>query len=467
MAVGRQYRSNPRPRLDAEQTEAVTAMSPPEQQRLTRRIRFAIILALPLVLAGGNAMMCLSEDREDPRIAYTLATPNNVVTRLQNRIDSGQVALVHDSKRGYLPAVLKALQIPTSSQMLVFSKTSVQKELISPQTPRALYFNDDVYVGYVPDSKTLEVVTADPQLGPVYYVLLQRQKDKPLFFRTVGACLECHATKVSNYVPEHLMRSVFVEADGEPIPKAQSFVTTDASPLNERWGGWYVTGKHGSQRHMGNTIARKHDDEVTIDLEQGANITHLHGLVPSYLTPHSDIVALMVMAHQTHLQNLITEANYQTKAALRDEKSARTAARHREDDRAVSLASRVEDACEPLVKAMLFVDEVPLKSPISGTSGFAEQFAARVPRDRKNRSLRELDLKRRLFRYPCSYTIFSEGFDALPDPAKDYVFRRLKEVLSGRDHNKAFAHLSAADRKAVREILLETKPSFRAWSVRR
>jgi hypothetical protein len=428
-----------------------------------------MLLVLALTPAGGLAFMPSPKDGEDAGIRYAQATPNDAISRLQSRIDSGEVTLAYDRVRGYLPAVLKALQIPVSSQMLVFSRTSVQKELISPQTPRALYFNDRAYVGYVPGGKTLEVATADPKLGPVYYVLLQRPKDKPQFFRTVDVCLKCHVSARSNHLPEHLMRSVYADADGEPYLKAKSYVTTDASPLNERWGGWYVTGKHGSQRHMGNGFAMRQGDDVTLDLEKGANVSDLHLLVNTspYLSPYSDMVALMVMGHQTHLQNLIMKANYQTNEALRDEKAGNRDPGRPEADRAGRTLSRIKGACEPLVKALLFVGETRLTAPIVGASGFAEQFAARGPRDRKNRSLRELDLKHRLFRYPCSYTLYSEAFDALPDPAKDYLYRRLWAVLSGRDQSREFAHLSEADRKAIREILRDTKPAFAAWKNRR
>ena len=175
----------------------------------------------------------------------------------------------------------------------------------------------------------------------------------------------------------------------------------------------------------------------------------------------------MVLAHQTHLQNLITQANYQTKAALREGVPAWAAARHPEGGRANPPLARIKAACEPLVKAMLFAGEAPLKSPISGTSHFAEEFATCGPRDRRNRSLREFDLKRRLFRYPCSFTIYSEAFDALPGPAKDYLYRRLREVLNGQDRSREFAHLSTADRKAIWEILLQTKPAFAAWQAGR
>ena len=457
------------PIAGAAQGTAVTKLSPPPPHEWPWRARLLIALALILLPVCGLALIIRPQDGEDRRPAYGRAAAHDAVTRLQSRINSGAAVLRYDSKTGYLPAVLKELHVPAASQMLVFSKTSVQKELISPEKPRALYFGDNAYVGYLPEAKALEVVTMDPQLGPIYYVLLQKQTEKPVFFRAVEVCLECHATKETRYVPQHLMRSVYADAQGAPIPGAPSYETTDATPQNERWGGWYVTGRHGSQRHMGNVFATARGDAVTLDREKGANITDLHGLVDTspYLTPYSDIVALMVMAHQTHLQNLIVQANYQTNAMLRSQSAASPGTMLSANRRDDVTPGRIREACEPLVRAMLFVGEAPLTAPVTGVSRFAEEFAAGGPRSRKNRSLREFDLKRRLFRYPCSYTIYSEAFDALPVPAKAYIYRRLREVLSGQDRSKAFAHLSVADRGAIWDILSETKPGFSAKAVGR
>jgi hypothetical protein len=127
-------------------------------------------------------------------------------------------------------------------------------------------------------------------------------------------------------------------------------------------------------------------------------------------------------------------------------------------------AARVTGAVHELVDYMLFVDEAELPGPVRGTSGFAERFAAAGPRDSRGRSLRELDLQRRLFRYPCSYMIYTEAFDALPPAAKGAVYARLGDVLAGRDPHQRYRVLSAADRAAIVQILRETKkdlpPSF-------
>ncbi len=430
------------------------------------RLKTKLIMSLAKVIlgilylvtwSGALALGRSSDVTADLRICYAQTAPNDAITCLQKKIDTGRFVLEFDNKWGYLPAVLKALNVPVSSQMLVFSKTSVQKEAISPQTPRALYFNDSVYIGYVPEAKSLEVSAIDPRLGPVYYVLLQKPKEKPLFFRTVDACLECHATKSTHFIPENLMHSIYCDSEGVPFPKSQIYQTSDRSPFIERWGGWYVTGSHGKHRHMGNSFAEQVGIQVKIHREKGTNIIDLHTLLDTsqYPTPNSDIVALMVLAHQTHLQNLMTQANYQIRATMLQRASLHETA---------SFPLNIKKACEPLVEGLLFVGETPIVSKISGVSGFKEHFSYRSLRDRKHRSLRDLDLHHRLFEYPCSYTIYSNAFDGLPNIARDYVFHRLTDILSGRDKSGKFTHLSRKDRKAIQEILLDTKPGFAAFT---
>jgi hypothetical protein len=115
---------------------------------------------------------------------------------------------------------------------------------------------------------------------------------------------------------------------------------------------------------------------------------------------------------------------------------------------------------EPLVRALLLSGAASLPGSVRGTSKFASEFSAKVPKDRRGRSLKELDLERRLLRYPLSYLIYSASFDGMPSIARGYVYRRLREVLSGKDRTEHFRHLSEADRSALIEILSETKPEF-------
>jgi hypothetical protein len=254
--------------------------------------------------------------------------------------------------------------------------------------------------------------------------------------------------------------------DGDPIQSGGSFITTDQSPLTERWGGWYVTGATGSQRHMGNTRYDDEDHPELNDFSSRANLLDLSRYMKTSPYPRdtSDAVALMVFAHQQRLHNLITSTNYFVRTCLFDA-DAQTklpgadAAKIREATR-----TRITGACEILVRAMLFSGEYQLADTVKCTSGFAEEFSARGSRDGHGRSLRDLDLTRRLFKYPCSYLIYGEQFDSLPSEALDCVYRRLFEVLTGKDQSKAFSHLSADDRGAILQILQETKKGLpRYW----
>jgi len=401
-------------------------------------------------------------------IAYATSTPADRIARLQASIDAGAASLEFDPQRGYLPSLLRALEIPVSSQGLVFSRTSLQVDRIAPWTPRAVYFSDDAYVGWVQEGPIMEIATVDPKLGAVFYTLRQEQAARPVFERQGRTCLQCHdSSSTTGGVPGLIMRSVFPDRYGYVVPSDQG-VTTDRTPLADRWGGWYVTGNLGNQPHMGNIAAPLVGHEIAnpaayltkLRAEPSRPVADLSERFDSapYLTPHSDAVALMVLAHQASIHNLITAATYEARRAEYDDQMAGSA----RVDGAVSEGARVriETAGERLVRAMLFVKEAPLAQPVSGTSRFAAEFARRGTRDQKGRSLRDLDLTRRLFRYPLSYLIYSESFDAMPAPVRTYVYRRLREVLSGQDDRPEFAHLSPADRDAVREILEETKPEF-------
>src|SRR5581483_2223214 len=384
---------------------------------------------------------------------------NDPVARVQQRIDRGEVRLEYSEPRGWLQSVLNHLRVPVSSQGLVFSKTSLQSNHISPANPRAIYFNDDVYVGWIRGAELLEVSTVDPLLGGVFYTLEQKPAEKPRFVRG-ESCVRCHLTASTRYMPGHLVRSVYPDSGGVTNAEFGSFVTDHSSRFGNRWGGWYVTGTHGAERHLGNMFF----DGVGDNPEHltGGNLTRLDRKVDlsGYASPHSDIVALMVMAHQTQMQNLIVWLGYETRMALREQTELDRAAGKPKGEWAASTRRRIHNAADELLRYMLFTDEARLRAPVAGTSGFAAEFAARGPKDKLGRSLREFDLKERLFRYPCSYLIYSEAFDNIPGPALGYLYRRLWLVLTGQVKEKEFAAISAADRKAILEILRGTKKNL-------
>jgi hypothetical protein len=305
--------------------------------------------------------------------------------------------LAFDRTYGYLPALLEALHVPIDSQIAVFSKTSIQSLRIEPSNPRVLYFNDSVAVGWVRGG-FIELAAQDPTQGIRFYALQQRPGEQ---IARREDCLNCHKSGRT------LLRSVTTAADGIPMGEID---TDNRTPLDKLWGGWFVTGDTGPVATLGNAVF--------------ANSAR-HELAPSLdprgsLTWSSDIVALMVFAHQMRVMNLLAHP----------------------------------DNANELADALLFVDEAPLPGPIQGSSGFAEAFSATGPRDHLGRSLRQFDLQRRLMRYPCSYMIYSEAFDGLPPGTKAAVYRRMWSVLSSE---------KKVDREAVVEILRDTKPDLPSY----
>ena len=391
----------------------------------------------------------------DPPINYLSAEVDDPVARLQSRIDEGKAALEYEPKRGYLDSVLKLLDIPVSSQTLVFSKTSLQYRKISPKTPRALYFNDNVYVGWVPEASILEISSFDPNQGAIFYQVEQRPSESPTFLRASIDCTQCHVSRETRGIPGVFLRSIFTSASGSQMPRTRTLLTGHESPLEERFGGWYVSGTHGRRTHMGNVWATDRKKPESLDREAGANIVDLAPKFPAghYASAHSDLVANLVLAHQTQMHNLITLVNFKTRIALH-------AARKSGQDPDAAARKAFEPPAEELVRYLLFADEAPLDGPVAGTAEFASDFAALGPRDSLGRSLRDFDLNRRLFKNPCSYLIHSEAFDAIPEPARGFIYGRLLEVLTSRVSPKGFERLSPDDRRAILEILLETKPNL-------
>jgi hypothetical protein len=416
------------------------------------------IPAIALVFAVMATIGLAADENERPPIEYSRSTPDNCVSKLQSRMGSGEMQLEYSDQLGYLPSLLKALDVPVESQLLVFSKTSLQRHRISPRTPRAIYFNDDVYIGFCRSGDVLEVSAVDPQLGAVFYTLDQQKANQPHLLRQTDNCLVCHSSSRTDGVPGHVVRSLLVDSGGQPILSAGSYSVDHGTPLAQRWGGWYVTGTHGSQTHLGNLTVRG-SAVPQPENAQGQNVTQLKDrlAVEEYLTPHSDIVALMVLEHQTLVHNRFTKANFAARQALQYETDMNRALGEPEGKRLDSTTRRIQSAGDDLVEALLLVGEAKLTAPIRGTSGYADSFSRRGPRDRQARSLRELDLERRLFKYPCSYLIYSQAFEELPREMRDYVWKRLGEVLSASGDTEPFAHLSKADRQAIVEILRDTK----------
>ena len=387
-------------------------------------------------------------------IGYANRSVTDAVSDLNRQIRDSEVLLEFDDAGGYLPSVLAALDVPVESQMLVFSKTSLQRRFIGPDNPRALFFNDRVAVGWIRGAPLLEVIAHDPRQGAIFYTLEQRATGLPQLERE-NSCLRCHHSRSALDVPGMLITSVFPGEAGLALFQFGRYTPNHESPLAERWGGWYVTGRGDGARHMGNAIVTGFDppESMTTDQTGGAGSLFERFDPSGYRTPYSDIAALLVFNHQMHMMNLLTRVGWEIRFALAEERAPGGAGHELTDYLLVETARE-------LVDYLLFVDELPLPGRVEGTSGFAEKFAAGGPADSRGRSLRQLDLERRLMAYPCSYMIYSDAFDGLPVPAREAIYRRLWQVLSGAEQDVKYSHLSIDARRAIVEILRETKPDL-------
>ena len=447
----------------------------------TRRQRRTRALAVALVscLIAGTGWFVLRTHAQiavrnqgyvpfsDAPINYRSEDLSDPVAKLQKQLDQGKAALQYEPDFGYLKSVLTLLKVPVDSQTLVFSKTSFQYKKISPDHPRALYYNDDVYVGRVHEGKAIEIISFDPMQGAIFYLLDERKVDRPAFQRAELDCTQCHIAAGTRGVPGVLLRSVYPTATGTQSPNSKSFITDQESPLAERWGGWYVTGETRKTASMSNAVVEDRPADATVQSDEVKRLVALSKPFDSsaYLGRESDLVAHLVLAHQTQMHNLITLTNYKTRLAIYAAANRNKSA-GQPVDASLSESDRqqFERPAEQLLRYLLFVNEAPLSDKgeerIDKDSVFAREFSARGLRDAKGRSLRDFDLRVKIFKYPCSYLIYSDSFDSLPDAARSYVYHRLLQILTGQDKSPDFAKLSQQDRRAILEILLATKPGL-------
>jgi hypothetical protein len=385
--------------------------------------------------------------------------PANPRVALANALDDGLLDSDR-SKNDKLRAVLEVAGVPEASQVLVFSKTSLQLKLISPSNPRAIYFNDNCYIGYVPGG-LVEYGDADPDptIGSGMFAIDLREKDQAALTPD-GSCLSCHDGARTNGRPGFFIRSVFPNPEGHVITSAGSTTVGHDTPLAKRWGGWYVTGNSGSTHHRGNQVTIEHPSgDAHIDNALGSNIDDLsHRFnVNRYLQPTSDIVALMVLEHQVQMHNRLTQGSGVV---------------HEQYERSEALAEYLEEPFEPsknetlqrviesnagrIVRQMLFCNEVELTEPVAGTELFLEQFRANRKEDAEGRSLKDFDLETRIFKHRCSYMVYSQAFAMMHPMLKDAVVTKLREVLAGQGDESIYGHLDANERQVIATILTET-----------
>lgn len=428
---------------------------------LARSIRVSGVLAVMLVTLTTGVVRAEDPpaavrtiDFADPLpygqkpIDYLSPESSDAAAALNRRLAAAEVALEYRKRNGYLRSLLSALDVPLDSQLLVFSKTALNPNLVTPKNPRSVYFNDDVYLGWVPGADSIEVMAVDPIKGMMFYTLAQ-DAAKPGRLIRQDRCLACHAGQTTLQVPGAIVRSFLTEETGKPTAGYSRI--THETPFANRGGGWFVTGTHGDQTHCGNLFGRDAVDRLKADPHAAGNATDLKAWldVTKYESPHSDLVAHLVLQHQAHGHNLLIRVNQESRLGRRS------------------------DAEDRLLRYLVFADEAPLTAPVRGTSSFEEWFGKRGPTDDKGRSLRTFDLKSRLFAHRLSYLIYSEAFDGLPAEVRTRLYERLWRVVQGTEPaeadgdeaEKKWPSYSPEERAAIVQIVRATKKNLPAvWT---
>jgi len=424
-----------------------------------------LVVLLFVVVSPARAV----ETYEQSPMNYSASQPKDAITRLQARMAGGAVKLAGND-RALVAELLRELNVPIESQVLVFSKTSLQRQKISPDRPRALYFSDECYVGWVP-SGLVEVTTIDPLLGPVFYQLDpgEARADATHAFKRDADCLRCHGGTFVRDIPGVFVRSLHTDVNGETLLRGGSEVVDFRTPFTNRWGGWYVTGKHGDTLHRGNVFSEEKNNELVVDFKRGANITSLDKFFDTrrYLTNSSDIVALLVLEHQTAMQNTITRAGMNCRRMLEYQAALQREMKLTSTNELAfeSVRSVFAGAVRDLLDDLLFYQEAELPAGLQGAPEFQQAFRAGAPRTAKGESLKDFSLKGRLFQNRCSYLIYSESFRALPELLKRRVYARLEQILTASGVEPRYAYLGDEERAQIARILRETHPELRTLPV--
>jgi hypothetical protein len=429
--------------------------------------RFLFLCPILLIAAQEPfSAFAQTEDYEQPPINYSKSQPHDAISRLEKRLASGESKLTGDEKQ-IAHELLHELKIPEDSQIVVFSKTSFQRKRIEPSHPRALYFSDSCYVGWVPGG-LMEVTTIDPQLGPVFYSFDPHAavaKGTPPFTRD-GDCLTCHATSGVNNMPGVFARSVFPDETGEPLLRHGSELVDYRTPFDHRWGGWYVTGQHGTATHRGNVFAREKGDDLVVDFQKGANITNLSNFFDTnnYLRGSSDIVALMVFEHQLAMQDAIIQAGFRCRRMMDYQKNLQHDLKEpvTEEPTYDSVKSVFNSSARDVTDCLLFKDEATLPDGIKGSPDFQRAFQANAKTVKSVGSLKDFSLQGHLFKNRCSYLIYSESFLALPKLLKDRIYDLLETALKNKTPDDRYNYLPDDERDRIVKILRATHPELSA-----
>ena len=403
--------------------------------------------------------VCNAELIDESPIRYWQRSPRDFSREWERAVKEGTLEIDGSNEVAFLRSILKALDISPHSQLLVFSTTSFQVDKISPNVPRALFFNENHYIGWVPGGD-IEVATVGPRTGMNFYqVPVPGEGAAPEFIRN-SSCLACHGGNAETPFPRTLVFSVFATEEGAQVLRGSSHHVDHRTPLEKRWGGWYVTGTVSGPRHRGNFFSTNDptlSEAISLeagDKDMGAHRIDLADVVDlsAYPARTSDILPLLIFEHQTRAHNQLMRAYGHSRIALWKDDGFFSDQPLQEET--VTVLERETDR---LLEIFLFKDEASLSQyTFKPSESYRKHFLEQARRDSQGRSLRDLQLEDRLFRYRFSYMVYSDAFGYLPDEFKSVFFKRLTEILAGKE--PTYSYLPAAERQAIREILSATHP---------
>jgi len=402
---------------------------------------------VPIFLFVSVALSSIGQDTNfsdpySPAHDYHTRELNDPFTRLIEDFESGKRELDKRSGKAFIASLLEHLDVPASSQLLVFSRTSLQTRHISGSNPRAVYFNEDVYIGYIPGGK-VEVISLDPDLGGIFYIFDKPKSDELPVIERSGRCMNCHAVADTRRIPGLSMRSVIPGPNWGKLVSYRDKQIGHQIPFSERFGGWHVTGDPGISDHKGNLIGQKVGEKIVTEvIEPGTEFDW-----SAYPAETSDILPHLLLEHQSGFMNLVLEATYRARTYQHFGKG-----KIKPEEVAV-----LHDLAEELVRYLLFADEAEFPAGgIRVDPQYREDFLADRREASNGISLKDLDLETRLFQHRCSYLIYSDVFQATSDLFRQRVYQLLDEAIRIEDPDPDFAYLPDTEKRAIRGILRET-----------
>ena len=417
---------------------------------------YLILFSALVSTMGLLSAQSFNEYGESPH-NYWASDLEDPMSELLKGVRKGEISLDENPGMPLVRRLLEELQIPESSQMLVFSRTSLQRGAVSPTNPRAIYFNDDVYLGWMPNGR-IEIASSDPEKGFIFFFQRELTDRKAPLFSRDRVCIQCHAGSATNFLPGPLGRSVFPDSKGRSLKSVDTFeLIGHEVPVHERWGGWYVTHVHQDLTHMGNAIAVKGNGELKLQRKDSSKGLDDFFDTSNYPVSTSDIEALLIFDHQVRMQFVLIESAYKVRQVIFD--SQKTASKQS----SIDLNAILKEVTEKIVSELLFKKEFPLGGKVvdaAQVGKFVTEFKAKGKADSRGRSLRDLELKNRLFKYRCSYMIYSKSFEAFPEILKNSVFNRIKAIITSDSPQLGYEYLEAEEKKAIFDILSGTLAGF-------